>query len=1111
MKKNLVPKLYPLLAFALNGVLTLNPLTGQTVVNGNFDTQAPFGTFPGYASGNGGSITGWTLNPDTRVGLNISTDPFANNGAIPSSPNAAFIQAGGSGVASISQTVTDLTIGVKYNASFRVNARNQGGGDLPQLVFSTDATGPAVAAEISKVSTAVNATPFRTVAYEFTATATSHVVTIANVRTTGDHTLVVDDFVVTPSNEDWSFAPLTGDGDSGVDPSYVYTHAYNLGSATNVNINGVTFLGRNASSQGLYTLTSGLTGATAFGAGVNQVTGSTGTMVNSFRYDGDPSITLQNLKPSTEYVFTIYGAGWDLPGSANAYRSATFSSSLGGDQLTVNLNHYGQGQGMKINYTYTTDAIGSPVTIFYPRTSVNSGSFHTSGFSNREAVTGTPDVVWTQHLWTNDETSGVSPNHVYTHAFKFNSNQNFNINGINFTGLTGNNPSGANYTSSGQTAAYTGDLNAVTGYGAPLARDFIYGSLFNNPAVHTLSGLTPGKQYVATIYSVGWNDGLREGAFHGAAGEPMVILNQDVYGDNQGVRFECLYTANSTGTANITFYGRDNSRSIHTYGISNREADPVVGVAPLITLQPTGASVGTGNNFLMRVAATGSATLSYQWKRGATNVGLDSPVLFLENVDFADAGDYTVVVSNGVSSDATSSIATLVVLDNVPGVFGTGVGITGVPLPAGAIDPHYTLLVNPDDTESSVARVQGNIPGPWLANSGTSKWIGPRTDSAGSAAMLANDGEGAGTYVYRTQWDLTGFDLSTVQITGGWTSDNVGLALRVNGTATGITNTGNFGSLNTFVINITNAPTLTAGVNTIDFVVNNADPVAGFTGLRVNISSAIGLIPPNTPPHIAVQPTGGNALHNGTFTLAVGASGSAPLAYQWYRGVDALSGETGPTLVLNNITPATAAAVAGDYKVEVSNGVAPAVTSSVATITVTNALPVVVNDNLSTNEDTPLMFDSIFSMINNDTDADGDILALGTFAATSLNGGTVTLNEGIITYTPARDFSGIDSFTYTVTDGWGGTSVSGTLQITVNEVVDPPPGPMSLNVDLVGGNATGTFTGNPGATYILQRSTTLNNDWVNIDTEVAPLSGAVTVVDSDPPPGKAFYRICYAP
>ena len=143
--------------------------------------------------------------------------------------------------------------------------------------------------------------------------------------------------------------------------------------------------------------------------------------------------------------------------------------------------------------------------------------------------------------------------------------------------------------------------------------------------------------------------------------------------------------------------------------------------------------------------------------------------------------------------------------------------------------------------------------------------------------MLANDGEGPGNYVYRTQWDLTGFDLSTVQITGGWTSDNVGLALRVNGTATGITNTGNFGSLNTFVINLTNAPTLTAGVNTIDFVVNNADPVAGFTGLRVNISSAIGLIPPNTSPHIAVQPTGGNALHNGTFTLAVGARGSAPL------------------------------------------------------------------------------------------------------------------------------------------------------------------------------------------------------------------------------------------
>jgi hypothetical protein len=145
----------------------------------------------------------------------------------------------------------------------------------------------------------------------------------------------------------------------------------------------------------------------------------------------------------------------------------------------------------------------------------------------------------------------------------------------------------------------------------------------------------------------------------------------------------------------------------------------------------------------------------------------------------------------------------------------------------------------------------------------------------------------------------------------------------------------------------------------------------------------------------------------------------------------------------------------------------------VATVTVTNANPVVVDDNLVTNEDTPLLIDPVFDMTSNDTDADGDILALGTFAATSFNGGTVTLKEGIITYTPALGYAGLDGFTYTVTDGWGGTSAMGTVVITVNDLPEPAPGPMTLDVDLVGGNVTGTFTGDPGATYLLQRSTTL--------------------------------------
>lgn len=1083
--------------FAASLLFSLLPLTGQTLVNGNFDADTNFTVFPGYASGNGGSITGWTLNPNTRVGINTSAGPFANNGTIPSAPNAVFIQAGGTGAAGISQSVTDLVVGTQYTVTARVTART---GNLPSLVFSTDVPGyDPVKLEINPAG---GTNPYKTVAFQFTATATSHIITFTNDRTAGDHTLVMDDVTVAPSStaSSWAYSAWTGDGDSGIDSQFVYTHAVTFGTNNPVTINGVNFIGRETGTTGRFLLTDL---NAAFGNRTpNNVTGDSANLAKDFRYNGaNTGITLQNLKPNTQYVFTAYGLAFD---AAGVYRSSTFASDIpGSDKFSVNVNHYGQGNGIKVTYTYTTDSSGTPVSISYP--THGSGTWHTSGFSNREAVASTPPVQWAVEPWTDDETSGISPNHVYTHAFSFGSATNANVNGILFTGIAGGNPTGTNFTTGNLGSVFNNDPNSVTGYGAPLARDFIYGGF---PEVYNLSGLTPGKAYVFTLYSVGWNDGARPGAFIGSVGEQATVLNQDSFGDNQGVRFVYNYTADATGTAKITVGGFDGAKSIHAYALSNREADAMSGVAPSITLQPAGASVGTGNPFVMRVGAIGSATLSYQWKRGTTNVGSDSPVLDLGLIDFTDAGTYTVTISNGVNS-VTSDPAVLVVLDNVPGVFGTGLGADGQPLPAGAVDPHYTLIVNPDNTESSVALVQSNIPGAWLPNSATSKWIGPRADTVNAAAMAADDGEGFGTYVYRTQIDLTGFDLSTVKIQGSWATDNFGLAIRVNGAATGLVNdTGvTFGALKPFVIDIVNAPGLIAGVNTIDFVVNNADVATGFTGLRIDGLSAIGLIPPNTPPHIAVQPVGGNGLHNGTFTLSVAASGSAPLSYKWFKGTEEISGATEPTLVLDilDTTPA------GDYKVVVSNGVAPAAESNVATVTVNNAIPVVVDDNLVTNENTPLIIDPVFDMIANDTDADGDPRTLGTFAATSFNGGTVTLNGGVLTYTPAPNFSGLDGFTYTVTDGWGGTSAPGTVLITVNDVPAPAPGPMTLVVNLAGGNVTGTFTGAPGATYILQRSTTMANDWVNIDTEVAPQSGTVVVEDLNPPAGRAFYRIAYTP
>ena len=45
--------------------------------------------------------------------------------------------------------------------------------------------------------------------------------------------------------------------------------------------------------------------------------------------------------------------------------------------------------------------------------------------------------------------------------------------------------------------------------------------------------------------------------------------------------------------------------------------------------------------------------------------------------------------------------------------------------------------------------------------------------------------------------------------------------------------------------------------------------------------------------------------------------------------------------------------------------------------------------------------------------------------------------DGTVTYTPDPDFHGIDSFTYTVSDGNGGTDTA-TVTVTVDPVNDAP-------------------------------------------------------------------------
>jgi len=99
--------------------------------------------------------------------------------------------------------------------------------------------------------------------------------------------------------------------------------------------------------------------------------------------------------------------------------------------------------------------------------------------------------------------------------------------------------------------------------------------------------------------------------------------------------------------------------------------------------------------------------------------------------------------------------------------------------------------------------------------------------------------------------------------------------------------------------------------------------------------------------------------------------------------------------------------------------------------TVPDNLPHTVDDSAITNEDTSIDI----SVLANDSDPDGD--AIGITAASPAEHGSTSVNDnGTIRYTPARDFNGLDNFTYTLTDGV--KTATGAVCVTVNPANDPP-------------------------------------------------------------------------
>ncbi|MDH3396724.1 MAG: S8 family serine peptidase [Acidimicrobiia bacterium] len=116
--------------------------------------------------------------------------------------------------------------------------------------------------------------------------------------------------------------------------------------------------------------------------------------------------------------------------------------------------------------------------------------------------------------------------------------------------------------------------------------------------------------------------------------------------------------------------------------------------------------------------------------------------------------------------------------------------------------------------------------------------------------------------------------------------------------------------------------------------------------------------------------------------------------------------------------------------------------------------PVGVDDAYEATEDTQLVVSVSAGVLFNDTDPDGDSLTVSVSDTVSAEGGTVAVAaDGSFTYAPPTDFTGTDTFGYTVSDG----DLTDTAIVTITVSPPPPPG---------GGGGGGGSGGGVGAAVL---------------------------------------------
>jgi len=355
-------------------------------------------------------------------------------------------------------------------------------------------------------------------------------------------------------------------------------------------------------------------------------------------------------------------------------------------------------------------------------------------------------------------------------------------------------------------------------------------------------------------------------------------------------------------------------------------------IAPAITAQPQNVNVTAPNGASFSVTATGSAPLSYQWKRnGADIAGATASTLTLASTSTADSGaQFRVTVSNAAGT-ATSDPATLTVgAATVPPSITNGPAAATVTAPAPA-----TFSVTATGTPPFSYQWRKN--GVAVAGATSASYTTPATSVADSGSLFSvvvsnaagSSGPSADALLTvnaaPTPVSITTQPADTTATAGQTATFSVVASgsgpLAYQWRKNGVAITGATAASYT-------TPALVAGDNNALYtvVVSNGTPSS------VTSSAARLTVAALVAPSITVQPANVSALNDAAASFSVTATGTAPLAYQWRKNGTPITGATSAVYTIPAVSFYEDGAA---YTVVVSNAAATSATSAAANLTVT--------------------------------------------------------------------------------------------------------------------------------------------------------------------------------